>query len=58
MTLITLVLAAIGALLNPVGGRIVTPADIVGPIGEVAASPAPQPPAPATPQDIVGPIGE
>jgi hypothetical protein len=58
MTLITLVLFAIGALLSPVASGTVSPADIVGPIGEVVATPAPQPPARVTPQDIVGPIGE
>jgi hypothetical protein len=57
MTLITLVLFAIGALLSPLGGAV-RPADIVGPIGEVVASPAPHPTATVTPQDIVGPIGE
>jgi hypothetical protein len=58
MTLITLVLSAIGVLLNPVGGGTAAPADIVGPIGEVVAPATPAPAPTPAPQDIVGPIGE
>ena len=52
MTLITLVLSAIVALLSP------APADVVGLIGEVSAPTPPAPVATPAPQDIVGPIGE